>query len=264
MPQKAPNDWNTIASAPKNGQEAVRLNRYLAQCGLCSRREADRLIQEGRVTVDGRTAEPGCKVTAVQDVRVDEKSVTPEEERILLAVNKPRGVVCTTDKTWGDRTAEELVGYPKRIFCMGRLDKESEGLLLMTNDGALQEAVMRGAHYHEKEYRVRVDQPLTHEFLQAMASGVYLRELDVTTRPCRVQKTGRYTFSIVLTQGLNRQIRRMCEAFGYRVRALKRVRILNILLGDLPSGAYRAINQEELETLYRILAQSPKTGAKNG
>ena len=228
----------------------VRLNKYISEAGLCSRREADRLIEAGRVQVDGKTAVSGQKVSDNQEILVDGKSISKEEEMVLLAVNKPRGVVCTTDKRWGDQTVEELIHYPKRGFYMGRLDKDSEGLLLMTNNGEILNKMMRAGNYHEKEYLVRVNRPVTEAFLSGMAKGgIPVQEQQ--TRPCKVEKTGERTFRIILTQGLNRQIRRMCEYFGYQVVKLKRIRIMNIMLGDLPTGSYREISREEQEELYR-------------
>ena len=233
----------------------VRLNKYISEAGLCSRREADRLIEAGRVQVDGKTAVPGQKVSDNQEILVDGKSISKEEEMVLLAVNKPRGVVCTTDKRWGDQTVEELIHYPKRVFYMGRLDKDSEGLLLMTNNGEILNKMMRAGNYHEKEYLVRVNRPVTEAFLSGMAKGgIPVQEQQ--TRPCNVEKTGERTFRIILTQGLNRQIRRMCEYFGYQVVKLKRIRIMNIMLGDLPTGSYREISREEQEELYRRIQGS--------
>ena len=233
----------------------VRLNKYISEAGLCSRREADRLIEAGRVQVDGKTAVSGQKVSDNQEILVDGKSISKEEEMVLLAVNKPRGVVCTTDKRWGDQTVEELIHYPKRVFYMGRLDKDSEGLLLMTNNGEILNKMMRAGNYHEKEYLVQVNRPVTEAFLSGMAKGgIPVQEQQ--TRPCKVEKTGERTFRIILTQGLNRQIRRMCEYFGYQVVKLKRIRIMNIMLGDLPTGSYREISREEQEELYRRIQGS--------
>lgn len=237
----------------RNTEEAVRLNKYLAQAGICSRREADRLIEEGKVLVDGVKAEAGIKVTDRQKITVDGRTVKKEEQRILLAFYKPRGVVCTTDKRWGDTTVEDILQYPKRVFYVGRLDKDSEGLLLMTNDGDLQDRIMRAANYHEKEYQAEVDGPIGRAFLEKMTAGVYLKELGETTRPCRIKKTGERRFKIILTQGLNRQIRRMCEACGRKVVHLKRVRVMNIVLGDLMPGQYREVTEEELAALTAML-----------
>ncbi len=244
----------------------MRLNKFLADCGVCSRREADRLIEAGEVRVDGQIAGVGQQVAEGQTVTVNGRPVTPEEERVLLALYKPVGVVCTTDKTWGDTTVDDIVRYPKRVFYAGRLDKDSEGLLLLTNDGALQDRMMRAANYHEKEYEVFVDRPLDDRFLKKMARGVYLRELGVTTRACRTERISGRKFRIILTQGMNRQIRRMCMALGYRALAIKRVRIMNILLGDLKPGQYREVTPEEREELYRRLEkeEQERSGEKHG
>ena len=247
----------------RSKREALRLNKFLSEAGVCSRREADRLIEAGRVTVDGKKAETGMKITPGQEVRVDQKLVKPEEEMIVLAVNKPRGIVCTEEKREPDNIIRFL-NYPTRITYAGRLDKDSEGLLLMTNNGDIINKMMRAGNYHEKEYLVSVDKPVTEEFLQHMARGVPI--LDTVTRPCQVKKEGKMTFRIVLTQGLNRQIRRMCEALGYKVVTLKRVRIMQIRLGDLKPGQYRPLTEQELASLDRMLEHSsnmPERDRKN-
>ena len=247
----------------RSQREAFRLNKFLSEAGVCSRREADRLIEAGRVTVDGKKAETGMKITPGQEVRVDQKLVKPEEEMIVLAVNKPRGIVCTEEKREPDNIIRFL-NYPTRITYAGRLDKDSEGLLLMTNNGDIINKMMRAGNYHEKEYLVTVDKPVTEEFLQNMARGVPI--LDTVTRPCQVKKEGKKTFRIVLTQGLNRQIRRMCEALGYKVVTLKRVRIMQIRLGDLKPGQYRPLTEQELASLDRMLEHSsnmPERERKN-
>ena len=247
----------------RSKREALRLNKFLSEAGVCSRREADRLIEAGRVTVDGKKAEAGMKIKPGQEVRVDQKLVKPEEEMIVLAVNKPRGIVCTEEKREPDNIIRFL-NYPTRITYAGRLDKDSEGLLLMTNNGDIINKMMRAGNYHEKEYLVTVDKPVTEEFLQHMARGVPI--LDTVTRPCQVKKEGKKTFRIVLTQGLNRQIRRMCEALGYKVVTLKRVRIMQIRLGDLKPGQYRPLTEQELASLDRMLEHSsnmPERDRKN-
>ena len=247
----------------RSKREALRLNKFLSEAGVCSRREADRLIEAGRVTVDGKKAETGMKITPGQEVRVDQKLVKPEEEMIVLAVNKPRGIVCTEEKREPDNIIRFL-NYPTRITYAGRLDKDSEGLLLMTNNGDIINKMMRAGNYHEKEYLVTVDKPVTEEFLQHMARGVPI--LDTVTRPCQVKKEGKKTFRVVLTQGLNRQIRRMCEALGYKVVTLKRVRIMQIRLGDLKLGQYRPLTEQELASLDRMLEHSsnmPERDRKN-
>lgn len=253
MDQKNTNRIKEEFAARGDAKEPVRLNKYLAQAGLCSRREADRLIGEGKVLVDGKTAQTGQKVLPGQKVQVEGRSAEPEREMVLLAVNKPAGVVCTTEKKWNDLTIDEFLSYPKRVFSVGRLDKDSEGLLLMTNDGQLQDEIMRAANRHEKEYVVEVDRNMEKDFAEKMSRGVYLRELGVKTRPCKVQKLGKRRFSIVLTQGLNRQIRRMCKELGYQVTSLKRIRIMNIFLGDMPTGDCREVTDEEMEILYETL-----------
>ena len=240
----------------RNEEQEVRLNKYLSEAGICSRREADRLIEAGRVLVDGHPAVTGQRVQTGQKIEVDGMSAVPEEEMILLAVNKPRGIVCSSKSQGGDKTIEEFLHYPKRVYSVGRLDKDSEGLLLMTNNGEILNKIMRAGNYHEKEYLVEVDRPVTETFVKKMAEGVWLRELNVMTRPCRVEKTGNRTFRIVLTQGLNRQIRRMCREQGYQVRTLKRVRIMNISLGGLKTGAYRKVTDQEMESLYEMIRKS--------
>jgi len=235
----------------------VRLNKYLSESGVCSRREADRFIEDGRVMVDGKTAVTGMKIFPEQEILVDGKCLRQEREMILLAFYKPVGIVCTTDKRWGDRTVEDVLEYPKRVFNVGRLDKDSEGLLLMTNNGDILNKIMRAGNYHEKEYEVTVDKPVTGEFMKQMAAGG-IPVMDTVTRSCRVVKMGKNKMRIVLTQGLNRQIRRMCEYFGYKVIRLKRVRIMNIYLGNLNPGAYRNLTDGEMEELYELLRDSSK------
>lgn len=236
--------------------EQIRLNKWLGDAGFCSRREADRLIAEGRVTVDGRTAVTGMKISERQQVACDGKPVVREDAPVLLAVHKPRGVVCTTSDKDRAENIVEFLKYPVRIYPVGRLDKDSEGLLLMTNQGDLVNRILRAGNGHEKEYMVRVDRPVTGEFLKAMAAGVYLEELETTTRPCRIRPVGEREFSVILTQGLNRQIRRMCGALGYRVTRLKRIRIMNIRLGGLKAGQYRKVEGEEYERLMELLKDS--------
>ena len=229
---------NRIREEFLQAKESVRLNKYLSEAGVCSRREADRLIESGKVTVDGVTAQMGMRVTAGQD------------EMIVLAVNKPKGIVCTEDQRERDSIVRFL-NYPVRVTYAGRLDKDSRGLLLMTNNGDIINQMMRAANRHEKEYKVTVDKEITEQFIKKMSEGVPI--LDTVTRPCTVKKIGKYTFSIILTQGLNRQIRRMCAAFGYEVKDLVRIRIMNIRLGSLKEGAYRKLTDEELEELYEML-----------
>ena len=244
-------------------KEPVRLNKYLSEAGVDSRREADRLIESGKVTVDGVRAQTGMRVTPGQTVKVGRKVVSKQDEMIVLAVNKPRGIVCTEERRERNSIVRFL-NYPVRVTYVGRLDKDSRGLLLMTNNGDIINKMMRAANYHEKEYKLTVDQEITPEFIRQMSSGVPI--LDTVTRPCRVEKIGKYTFSIILTQGLNRQIRRMCEALGYQVKDLVRVRVMNIRLGSLKEGAYRKVTDEELEELYGLLADSSgvTSGGRNG
>ncbi len=238
---------NRIEKEYREKKSPVRLNKYLSDAGVCSRREADRLIESGRVTVDGRPAQTGMKVIPGQEVRVGKRIVSKQDEMVVLAVNKPAGVVCTEEKRERNSIVRFL-DYPIRITYVGRLDKDSRGLLLMTNNGDIINKMMRAGNRHEKEYKVTVDKAVTQEFLRQMAAGV--RILDTVTRPCQVRKIGKYTFSIILTQGLNRQIRRMCEALDYQVKDLVRTRIMNIELGNLKEGDYRKLTDEELNRLY--------------
>lgn len=231
----------------------VRINKFLGSAGYCSRREADRLVGEGRVFIDGNMADMGSRVMPGQKVYVDGKAVVPEEENILIAVNKPRGIVCTTTDKQGANNIVDFLGCDKRIYPVGRLDKDSEGLLLMTNDGELMNNILTGKNEHEKEYIVEVDKNLSDDFERRMSEPMYLKELDKTTRPCRVIKTGKKTFRIILKQGLNRQIRRMCSNLGYKVVKLKRIRIMNIELNDLPAGATRKIEGSEYEKLMNLI-----------
>lgn len=241
----------------------IRLNKYLSEAGVCSRREADRLIESGIVTVDGKTAAPGMKVEDGQEVRVGKKVVKSKTEKTVLAVYKPAGIVCTEDKR-EKKNIIRFLNYPVRITYAGRLDKDSEGLLIMTNDGDLINGMMRARYAHEKEYKVRVNKEVTPEFIEKMSRGVHIRDkeknLDAVTRPCTVKKTGKYTFSIILTQGLNRQIRRMCEALGYKVDVLKRIRIMNVELGDLKPGQVRELTEQELKELYGTVKERENVG----
>ena len=224
----------------------MRLNKYLAETGACSRREADEWIEAGRVTVNGARAVLGTQVNDGDEVRVDGAPAGARPRRIYLALNKPVGIECTTDRTVPGNIVD-FVGHPERIFPVGRLDKDSEGLILLTNDGDIVNTILRAENEHEKEYLVAVDRPLTAQFLAAMARGVPI--LDTVTNPCRLTPVGRNTFRIVLTQGLNRQIRRMCEHFGYTVRRLQRVRIMSVHLGQLPVGEWRSLTPAELRGL---------------
>ena len=250
---------NQIKKEFQASKEAVRLNKYLSEAGVCSRREADRLIESGRVSVDGKIALVGTKVVPGQEVRVGKKLVSKQDEMVVLAVNKPRGIVCTEEKR-ERKSIVRFLNYPTRITYVGRLDKDSTGLLLMTNNGDIINKMMRAGNRHEKEYKVSVDKKITPEFLEEMSSGVAI--LDTVTRPCRVTQVGPYTFRIILTQGLNRQIRRMCEALGYEVKELKRTRIMNIELGNLKEGEYRELTDQELDELYELIKDSSNTTVK--
>jgi len=228
----------------------VRINKFLAECGICSRREADRLVEQGKVMLNGTRAVMGDQVSSEDHVAVSGKSVVNRCEPVVLAYHKPVGVTCTQKDRHAERTIKDAVDYPVRVTYAGRLDKDSEGLILLTNDGNLIDAMMRGANRHEKEYLVKVNKEITADFLKGMASGVYLEELELKTRECLLEQKGKYTFRIVLTQGLNRQIKRMCRVFGAEVLSLKRIRVMGIGLGDIKPGSYRVIKGEELRCLY--------------
>ena len=233
-----------------NEARGKRLNKFIADSGYCSRREADRLIQEGRVTIDGRVGALGDKVLPGMQVVCDGHALSGQGEKVYIILNKPRGIVCTADPR-EPMNVVDYVGYPIRIFPVGRLDKDSEGLLLLTSDGEIVNRLLRAAGGHEKEYEVEVDKPLTREFMERMMSGVEI--LGTTTLPCRLRRTGARSFNLVLVQGLNRQIRRMCEALGYRVMSLTRVRIMNITLGSLKPGHWRDLTAQELVGLKKML-----------
>lgn len=231
--------------------EQMRLNKYLAHCGVCSRRDADRLIEKGEVLVNGRQAQAGMTVDDGDEILVSGRPVRGVQEPVVLAFYKPFGVVCTEKDVHAESIVSDLVDYPVRVTYAGRLDKDSEGLLLLSNDGDLIQAMMKGANRHEKEYLVRVNKEITAEFLEKLAGGVYLEELDITTRECWVEQVSRFTFRMVLTQGVNRQIKRMCRAYDYHVRALKRVRVMHVTLGNLKPGEYRELGREDVERLCR-------------
>jgi len=233
-----------------NQATGKRLNKFIADSGYCSRREADRLIQEGRVRLDGRVGVLGDRVQPGMAVTVDGKPLTGEGEKVYLLLNKPRGIVCTADPREPMNVVDYL-GYPSRIFPVGRLDKDSEGLLLLTSDGEIVNLLLRAAGGHEKEYEVNIDRPVTPEFVRRMSEGVPI--LDTVTLPCRVRRTGERSFNIILVQGLNRQIRRMCEALGANVTHLRRIRIMNLRLGRLQPGQWRELNKEELQRLTEAL-----------
>ncbi len=233
-------------------EEEIRLNKFIAKCGICSRRDADKLIDDGRITVNGVVAGQGVRVHSGDEVLFDGKRITAKTEFVVLAYNKPVGVVCTEKDDHAEKTIIDDINYPGRVTYAGRLDKDSEGLMILTDDGDLIQAMMKGRNGHEKEYVVQVNHKLTDRFLKSLEKGVYLSELDVKTRPCKTEMISDDCFKITLTQGLNRQIRRMCDAFGYNVLRLKRVRIMNIKLEGLAYSEYREITGEDLSELYRL------------
>ncbi len=233
----------------------IRINKFLSEAGVCSRREADRKIENGEVTINDRAAVAGDRVMPEDCVYVNGRPVEKEEEMVLLVLNKPAGIVCTAEKREKNNVID-FMKYPKRVYPIGRLDKDSEGLLLMTNNGELVNKIMRAGNMHEKEYVVTVNKPVTDSFVRGLAGGVPLVELNTTTRKCKVEKIANRKFRIILTQGLNRQIRRMCEYFGYRVEKLERVRIMNIELGDLKSGQYREVTEDEYAKLMKLVKNS--------
>lgn len=235
----------------------VRINKYLSEVGYCSRRAADKLLEQGRITIDGKKPEHGTKVSINSEIRVDGELIQkPNEEFIYIAFNKPIGIVCTTDTKVEKDNIIDYINHPKRIFPIGRLDKPSEGLILLTNDGNIVNKILRARNNHEKEYIVEVNRPVTKDFVHSMSNGIPI--LGVTTRKCKVTQTGRFQFKIVLTQGLNRQIRRMCEYLNYKVVKLQRIRIMNIHL-DVPIGKWRDLTATELNQLNKLIAPSSKT-----
>ncbi|WPC44694.1 23S rRNA pseudouridine(2604) synthase RluF [Clostridium sp. JS66] len=234
----------------------MRINKFISEKGICSRREADTLIQEKRVTINGTTAELGSRVNSRDEVKLDGKLLTEKDDKVYIALNKPVGIICTTEKKIKNNIVD-FVNYPKRIFHIGRLDKDSEGLIFLTNDGDIVNKILRAGNNHEKEYIVTVDKCITNSFLKEMASGVSI--LNTVTKPCKVYKEGSHVFRIILTQGLNRQIRRMCEALGYNVLKLKRIRIMNVTLKDIPVGKWRYLTPSELKTINKLTSTSIKT-----
>ena len=240
--------------------EPVRLNKYLSELGFCSRREADKLLEQGRITVNGQKPEMGFKVTEKDTILVDGKPVRkPDSDHVYIVLNKPVGIVCTTDTKREKNNIVDFVKHPKRIFPIGRLDKPSEGLILLTSDGDIVNKILRAKNNHEKEYIVRVDKPITAQFLKKMAGGLPI--LGTMTNKCEVEQIDTLTFRIILTQGLNRQIRRMCEYLGYEVKKLKRIRIMNIHL-DVPVGKWRDVTEAEMTELLHLLEDSDKTATK--
>lgn len=251
---KSSKDKNIITHIEKDLE--IRINKFISEKGICSRREADKLIEAGRVTINDMRAETGSKVKKGDIVKLDGRPLKDREELIYIALNKPVGIVSTTERKVKGNIVD-FVNHPKRIFPIGRLDKDSQGLILLTNDGDIVNKILRAGNNHDKEYIVTVDKPITPEFIKGMSSGV--RILGTITKPCIVKKENKFVFRIILTQGLNRQIRRMCETFGYNVVNLNRIRIMNIHLKDLPIGKWRYLTQEELETLNKLIHNSIKT-----
>ena len=235
----------------------TRINKYLSQVGYCSRRAADKLIEHNRITINGKVPEMGTKITELDEVRVDDKLISePQEKPVYLAFNKPVGIVCTTDTKREQNNIIDYINYPTRIFPIGRLDKPSEGLIFLTNDGDIVNKILRARNNHEKEYIVTVNKPITEEFIKRMGNSVPI--LDTYTRKCLVEQIDEFRFKIILTQGLNRQIRRMCEFLEYRVTKLKRVRIMNVLL-DISVGQYRELTTKEMKEINRLVSDSSKT-----
>ena len=236
-------------------EEGIRINKYVSQCGYCSRREADRLLARGEIYINDSCASLGTKVMPGDIVTIDGRQLTPVQKEIVLAFHKPAGIVCTTS----EKDPHNVIDYlhlEERVYPVGRLDKESTGLLLLTNNGQLMDDILRSSNYHEKEYIVTVDKPMTPAIYAAMEQGVPIE--DTMTRPCRITGRTERRFHIILTQGLNRQIRRMCEYFGYHVRTLKRIRIMNIELGDLPEGKWRYLTDDEMRELKKLAAKKGK------
>lgn len=233
----------------------VRLNKYISESGICSRREADKLIADGKVTINGSVAAMGTKVAPSDVVVADGIKIEPKAKKVYIALNKPVGITCTTEIDVPGNIIT-FMNYPERIFPIGRLDKPSEGLIFLTNDGDIVNKILRAGNNHEKEYIVSVDKPITNEFINAMRNGVPI--LDTVTKKCRVKKIGKHTFNIILTQGLNRQIRRMCEYLGYSVSSLKRVRIMNVSLDGISCGQWRYLTDNELQELLRLTENSSK------
>lgn len=245
---------NTINNHDNN--DTVRINKYISETGICSRREADKYIKEKRVTINGKTAEEGTKICKGDIVKLNGKIICKKSIPVYIVLNKPAGIVCTTEKKVKGNIID-FINYPERIFPVGRLDKDSEGLILLTNDGDIVNKILRSGNNHEKEYIVTVDKPITSEFIKMMSSGVKI--LGTVTKPCIVKKENKFTFKIILTQGLNRQIRRMCQKLGYSVINLRRIRIMNIQLKDLPEGRWRYLTASELYKINNLIKNSVKT-----
>ncbi|MCM1991830.1 23S rRNA pseudouridine(2604) synthase RluF [Oceanirhabdus seepicola] len=262
-PHKNKRNLNKSSSSQKvtieqtlNSTQEIRLNKFISSTGICSRREADKFIEQGKVSVNGVKAEMGTKVTLNDKVVVNGKPLKSKEEPIYIALNKPVGITCTTEhKVKGNIV--DFINHPKRIFPIGRLDKPSEGLIFLTNDGDIVNKILRAGNNHEKEYVVTVDKPITPQFINKMRNGVPI--LDTVTQKCSVERENKFVFRIILTQGLNRQIRRMCEYLGYNVKKLKRVRIMNVTLENLPVGKWRYLTKGEMDIINKMVSPSTKT-----
>ena len=233
--------------------EPTRINKYIAECGIASRRDADKLILAGKVLINGKAASPGDKITDADEIIVNGKPLTGKNDKIVLAYYKPIGVTCTEKDRFAEKKITDVINYPVRVTYAGRLDKDSEGLILLSNDGDLINKLMKGSNQHEKEYLVKINKEVTDDFVKKMSEGMYLKEIDITTRPCKVEKIGKYSFKIILTQGVNRQIRRMCKSLNCYVTHLKRVRVANIELAGMKTGELRIIEGKELQALYNII-----------
>lgn len=249
--------WKRWKSIVKSENSVSRLNKYLAHAGICSRRDADRLIEQGKVLVNGQRPSPGQSVNERDEITVNGRKVQGREKPVVLAFYKPVGVTCTEKDAHAEKIITDLVHYPVRVTYAGRLDKNSEGLLLLSNDGDLIQGMMKGTNRHEKEYVVKVDKEITPEFLSKMESGIYLKDLRIKTRECKLEQIGKCTFKIILTQGVNKQIRRMCAACGWRVKEIKRIRVMNVTLGNLKPGEFVELSEQEIEGLYRDCGISP-------
>jgi 23S rRNA pseudouridine2604 synthase len=239
-----------------SSEELTRLNKFIRETGFCSRREADQFIEQGRVTVNGKIPELGTKVSAADDIRIDGKPINKKEEALYLAFNKPPGIICTTERDIKHNIID-YINFPTRIFPVGRLDRASEGLIFLTNDGDIVNKILRAGNNHEKEYLVTVNRPVNDTFIRRMGDGIPI--LDTVTKKCFVEQTGRFQFRIILTQGLNRQIRRMCSFLEYEVTALRRIRIMNITLAGLATGEWREFTKDEMNTINKLIANSSKT-----
>lgn len=240
----------------KENPASMRINKFISEKGICSRREADKLIEKKRVTINGIVAETGSKVIPTDEVKLDGKILSVRDDRVYIALNKPVGIICTTESKVKNNIVD-FMSYPKRIFHIGRLDKDSEGLIFLTNDGDIVNKILRAGNNHEKEYIVTVNKPITQKFIKQMGSGLPI--LNTITKPCNITKESTNVFKIVLTQGLNRQIRRMCEFLGYTVLKLKRIRIMNVTLKDIPVGKWRYLTSDELNTINKLIVNSIKT-----